>query len=136
MRSRVGALSVGVTLVGLACASSGPPLAAQPIHTAQTVSAIVLVNHCASLGTADAKLAEKEMNQLVEGCSEFTGGTAHFTATLLPGGAIQFEPGTDKAETIPICVLSRPLKHGVHLKKSCSLDVQLEVSSIVLPAAH
>jgi hypothetical protein len=136
MRSRAGAASFGMILAGLAaCAPSAPPLAAQPIRTAQTVSAIVLVNHCASLGTADAKLAEKEMNQLVEGCSAFTGGSVRFTATLLPGGAIQFEPGADRATSIPICVLSRPLKHGVHLKKSCSLDVQLEVTAMVLPAA-
>lgn len=133
MGSRAGAALTFVWLVG--CAPSAPPLAAKSIRTAQTVSAIVLVNHCASLGTANAKLAESEMNQLVEGCSGFTGGTARFTATLLPGGAIQFEPGPEKAETIPICVLSRPLKHGVHLTKSCSLDVQLEVSSMILPSA-
>jgi hypothetical protein len=127
-----------MVVIGLgACAATPPrPVPALPLATAQTVSAIVLVNHCANLGTADAKRAELEMNQLVEGCGTFGGGSVRFTATLLPGGAIQFEPGPDASASIPICVLSHPLKHTVHLQKSCSLDVQLEVSSIALPKAR
>ena len=121
---------VGAT-TAVACASPSPP----PPKMAHAVSAIVLVNHCASLGAADAKLAEKAMNQLVEGCGSFAGGTARFTATLLPGGAIQFESRADASAAIPVCALSHPLTHGVHLKKSCSLDVALEESSMTLPTA-
>jgi hypothetical protein len=116
------------------CASAPPPPQAAPIQTAHAVSAIVLVNRCGSLGTADAKLAEKEMNQLLEGCGTYTGGTVRFTATLLPGGAMQFDPRQGETTSIPICVLSRPLKHGVHLTKSCSLDIALEETSMVIPA--
>ncbi len=103
-------------------------------RTAATVSAIVLVNRCTSLGAANAKLAEKAMNQLVDGCGSFTGHDVRFTATLLPGGAIQFEPRGD-AESIPICVLSHPLTHAVHLTRSCALDVELEASALALPSS-
>jgi len=137
MRTAVGAVLLAGVVAALAACAPPPParVAITPLATAQTVSAIVLVNHCANLGAADAKRAELEMNQLVEGCGGFTGGGVRFTATLLPGGAIQFEPGPDASASIPICVLSHPLKHTVHLQKSCSLDVQLEVSSIALPRA-
>ena len=137
MRTWVGSALLETFVVAQAACSPPPPahVAVIPLATAHTVSAIVLVNHCANLGAADAKRAELEMNQLVEGCGAFTGGSVRFTATLLPGGAIQFEPGPDASASIPICVLSHPLKHTVHLQKSCSLDVQLEVSSIALPRA-
>jgi hypothetical protein len=105
------------------------------MRTARTVSASVLVNGCASLGTANAKLAEKAMSQLVDACGAFSGPSVRFSATLLPGGAIQFNPKDDGSATIPICVLSHPLKHGVHLTKSCGLDVELAESSLVFPAA-
>jgi hypothetical protein len=128
-----------VFLCVAACTPPPPPTA--PVKTAHTVSAIVLVNGCSSLGPVNAKLAESAMTQLVEGCSSFGGGSVRFTATLLPGGAIQFEPHGDAKESIPICVLSHPLKHGVRLKSACSLDVQLEETAMALsppaaPAPH
>jgi hypothetical protein len=97
------------------------------------VSAIVLANQCAVLGKAEAKLAEKEMDHLVEGCSTYAGPSARFTATLLPGGVMQFGPPTEDASSIPMCVLNHPLKHMVHLSKPCALDVKLEVTSMPLP---
>lgn len=112
------------------CASTGPP-----VRTTHLVSATVLVNRCAALGAANAKLAEAAMNRLVDGCGEFTGSSVRFTATLLPGGAIQFDPHADPSATIPVCVLSHPLTHQVHLKASCTVDVELEASSVVLPKA-
>lgn len=120
-------------LLASACASSAPPPAPAPPVIARTVSAIVLVNHCAALGPANARLAEKAINQLVDGCSSLPGGSVRFTATLLPGGTMQFESRGDGSELIPICALSHPLTHGVHLQKSCSLDVQLEAASLALP---
>jgi hypothetical protein len=105
------------------------------VRTAHAVSAVVLANRCGTLGTSNAKLAERAMNQLVEGCGSFAGGSARFTATLLPGGAIQFAPDAARAssDSIPMCVVSHPLTHGVHLTKACALDVVLEESSMVLP---
>jgi hypothetical protein len=118
-------------LLGVAaCASTTAP--ARPAHF---VSATVLANGCTNLGPANGKLAQKAMLQLTDGCSSFSGGSVRFTATLLPGGAIQFEPRADQSDSIPICVLSHPLTHEVHLKKSCSLDVQLEEKSMALPKA-
>jgi hypothetical protein len=120
--------SPAVMLCLAACASTHVP-----VKTTHLVSATVLVNRCATLGAANAKLAETAMTRLVDGCGDFSGNSVRFTATLLPGGAIQFEPRQDQSESIPICVLSHPLTHQVHLKASCSLDVQLETSSLVLP---
>jgi hypothetical protein len=117
-----------------ACASAPPPPPPPPPPTAQTVSAIVVANGCAALGPANAKLAEKAMDQLVVGCGGFTGKPAHFTATLLAGGAIQFEARGGEAEAVPICALSHPLTHAVKLAKPCALDVKLEASSMTLPA--
>ncbi len=130
-----------VAIVATACASHAPPAAVAPVaapvavrETARTVSAIVLVNHCASLGPVNARLAEKAINQLVDGCNSLPGGSVRFMATLLPGGTMQFETRGDGSELIPICVLSHPLTHGVHLQKSCSLDLQLEEASLALPS--
>jgi hypothetical protein len=97
------------------------------------VSAVVLVNGCGKLGDGDARVAESAMSQLVEGCGAFSGPKVQFTATLLPGGAIQFEPRADGSQAIPLCVLNHPLTHKVKLKKSCSLDVQLEEGSMAVP---
>ena len=63
-------------LLASACASSAPPPAPAPPVIARTVSAIVLVNHCAALGPANARLAEKAINQLVDGCSSLPGGAS------------------------------------------------------------
>jgi hypothetical protein len=100
-----------------------------------TVSAVVLVNGCAHLGVDNAKLAQVAMNQLVDGCGSFTGGRVQFSATLLPGGAIQFIQGPDPAQAIPVCVLTHPLAHRVHLQSACTLDVRLEEGSVDVPKA-
>lgn len=125
-----------------ACGSAPPPPPAAtpeppppPVRPAHTVSAVVLVNGCAHLGVTNARLAQAAMNQLVDGCSSFTGERVQFTATLLPGGAIQFEPRPDASPTIPLCVLNHPLTHRVQLQKACSLDVRLEEGSASVPAS-
>jgi hypothetical protein len=86
------------------------------------------------LGSQNAKLAQKAMDQLVEGCGSYSGGTLRFTATLLPGGAMQFASRDDASEVIPICVVSHPLKHALPLSKSCAIDVELEAVSILVPS--
>jgi hypothetical protein len=123
-----------------ACGSAPPPPAAAtpeappaPARPAHTVSAVVLVNGCAHFGVTNARLAQAAMNQLVDGCSSFTGERVQFTATLLPGGAIQFEPRPDASPAIPLCVLNHPLTHRVQLQKACSLDVRLEEGSAAVP---
>lgn len=107
-----------------------PPAQPAPARPAHSVSAVVLVNGCAGLGKDNAKLAEAAINQLVDGCGSFSGEAVRFTATLLPSGAIQFEPRRDQSQTIPICVLHHPLTHRVRLKDACALDVKLEAGSM------
>jgi hypothetical protein len=132
-----------ISLLGVAAcgsAQTSTPVAATaasapPTRPAHTVSAVVLVNGCAHLGVANARLAQAAMNQLVDGCSAFTGDRVQFTATLLPGGAIQFEPRPDASPAIPVCVLNHPLTHRVQLQKACSLDVRLEEGSTSVPAS-
>jgi len=115
------------------CAAKNPPPAPPPAPPAHTVTAVVLVNGCAHLGVDNAKLAQAAMNQLVDGCGSFAGGRAQFSATLLPGGAIQFVQGPDPAQAIPVCVLTHPLAHRVHLQSACTLDVRLEEGSVEVP---
>ncbi len=140
MRRTAMALPLATALLG-GCASTSPPQPPpQPaptptVRAAHTVSAVVLVNGCSHLGAENAKLAELAMNQLVDGCGSFSGDRVRFTATLLPGGAIQFEPRTNGAPAIPICVLNHPLMHRVRLTKACSLDVELEEGSMEVPKA-
>ena len=95
----------------------------------------MLVNGCAHFGVENARLAQAAMNQLVDGCNGFTGERVQFTATLLPGGAIQFEPRPGASQSIPVCVLNHPLTHRVQLQKACSLDVRLEEGMMVVPRA-
>jgi hypothetical protein len=93
------------------------------------------MNGCALYGPENAKLAQAAINQLVDGCGAFTGDKVQFTATLLPGGAMQFEPKAGASQAIPICVLSHPLTHKVKLQKACSLDVRLEEGTMAVPAS-
>ena len=139
MRSAIALMLVAVAGAA-ACASAPAPPSTSPAPTptpppARTVTAVVLVNGCAHLGVENARLAEVAMNQLVEGCSGFSGDRVQFTATLLPGGAIQFEPRENGSQAIPICVLHHPLTHRVKLQKPCSLDVRLEEGVLVVPRA-
>jgi hypothetical protein len=129
-------------LAAAACGGAAPPAssptpspeaAAPSTRPAYTVSAVVLANGCARFGVDNGRLAQAAMSQLVEGCSTFTDDRVVFTATLLPGGAIQFEPRPDGSQTIPLCVLNHPLTHKVKLQKACSLDVQLEKGSVAVP---
>jgi hypothetical protein len=114
-------------------ATPAPPPSPPPPPPAHAVSAVVLVNGCARLGVDNAKLAQAAMNQLVDGCGSFTGGRVQFSASLLPGGAIQFVQGPDPAQAIPVCVLTHPLTHRVHLQTACTLDVRLEEGSVEVP---
>lgn len=135
-RSIASVACLGACLGISSCGPKAPPprqADSPPTRPAHAVSAVVLVNRCAHLGVANAKLAEAAMNQLVDGCGSFSGGRARFTATLLPGGAIQFAEGPEQPQSIPVCVLTHPLMHRVSLQQPCALDVQLEESSVAVP---
>jgi hypothetical protein len=125
------------TAVGCGSAATPPPSSAPATASADrpayAVTAVVLVNGCAHFGAENARLAQAAMNALVDGCSGFSGDKVQFTATLLPGGAIQFDPGPGDSKTIPVCVLNHPLTHRVQLHHACSLDVRLEATSVVVP---
>jgi hypothetical protein len=119
-----------------ACAAKPAVAPAAPRRPAHAVNAVVLVNGCAKLGPDNAKLAQAAINQLVDGCGSFTGGRIQFTATLLPGGAIQFAPRPGGNDSIPLCALTHPLTHRVHLQKACDLDVVLEEGSMDVPGSR
>ncbi len=147
MRWAMVSLLGAAAAVGVACGSAPAPAPSTPpaspatpassvaTRPAHTVSAVVLVNGCAHLGVTNARLAQAAMNQLVDGCSAFSGSRVQFTATLLPGGTIQFEPRPNESQSIPICVVNHPLSHHVKLDKACSLEVRLEEGSTSVHSA-
>lgn len=93
---------------------------------AQMVNATILTNGCQALGAANAKLAERAMYQLIEGCSSVPGGKAQFEATLQPGGRIEISGVPGQPDVVPICVLKHSLQHKVPLTQPCRLDVKIE----------
>ncbi len=108
-----------------ASAVSAPP-------AAEVVNATILTNGCQALGASNARLAEKAMYQLIEGCSSVPGGKAQFEATLQPGGRVIISAVAGQPDVIPICVLKHALQHGVPLAQPCRLDVKLEETSVAL----
>jgi hypothetical protein len=94
------------------------------------VNATILTNGCQALGASNARLAEKAMYQLIEGCSSVPGGRVQFEATLQPGGRVSISAMPGQSDVVPICVLKHPLQHGVPLAQPCRLDVKLEQSSV------
>jgi hypothetical protein len=107
--------------------SAGP---AQP--AAQMVNAMILANGCKVAGANNARLAEKAMNQLTEGCTSVPGGKAEFEATLEPGGRISISAVSGQPDVVPICVLKHSLQHSVPLTQPCRLDVKLEQISVTV----
>jgi hypothetical protein len=126
---------VSFRLAGLlaltSCAPSGPARSAQG-RPARIVNATVVANGCQNLGSASARLAERAMYDLVEGCTSVPGGTARFHATLEPGGRIEIVAGPGQPEVIPICVIKHSLLHKVHLAAPCGLDVKLEETTLAV----
>jgi hypothetical protein len=126
--------AAAVGFVASACPSSplpAPP--AKPEPQLQLVTATVVTNGCATLGSVNARLAEDAMHKLVEGCGAVPGGATQFSVTLLPGGRIELPQGPNQPEVIPTCVFKNELRHRVYLVKPCSLDIKLAESSVPLP---
>ena len=112
-------------------AAPAPP--PPPPRTVQSVTSTVLTNGCEALGMANAKLAEAAMYQLVEGCSSVPGGTAQFSATLLPGGRIEIASVAGQPDVVPTCILKHSLLHRVALAKPCRLEFKIEEKSLPVP---
>jgi hypothetical protein len=118
-----------------ACASTAPPRGAEAAppaasNTAHVVNATIITNGCQSLGSTGARLAERAMYDLVEGCRSIPGGSARFYATLEPGGRIEIAAGHGQPELIPVCVVKHSLVHNVPLRRPCGLTVRLEETAI------
>jgi hypothetical protein len=111
-------------------ASASPAASSAPGQSAQIVNAMILTNDCKVAGAANARLAEKAMNQLTEGCTSVPGGKAQFEATLQPGGRISISAVPGQPDVVPICVLKHSLQHSVPLTQPCHLDVKLEETSV------
>jgi hypothetical protein len=123
-----------LAVVDAACATS-PPLPTPPEPPkAQSVSATIATNGCATLAGVNSRLAQEAMYKLVDECASVPGGSTKFTVALLPGGGIEFPQGPDQPDTIPTCVLKSGLRHRVRLPKPCTLVVKLEERSVPLSA--
>jgi hypothetical protein len=124
------------TLAALAsCGPSEPARSAgapQAARSATIVNATIVTNGCQNLGAASARLAERAMYDLVEGCAAVPGGTTRFHATLQPGGRIEIVAGPGQPEVIPICVVKHSLLHKVRLSEPCGLDVKLEETTLAV----
>ena len=144
MAAAAAALAIGVVGCGpKEPAASAPSQATGPEPSAaasssspaaQMVNATILTNGCQALGPANARLAEKAMYQLIEGCSSVPGGKAEFEATLQQGGRVAISAVPGQPDVIPICVLKHSLQHSVPLTQPCRLDVKLEQTSVSLPS--
>ena len=122
-----------VALIACSCAPAAPSKSArdaEPGRAAKVVNATIVTNSCQTLGAERARLAERAMYDLVEGCASVPGGTARFHATLDPGGRIEITAGPAQPQVIPICVLKHSLVHKVRLSSPCGLDVKLEETSV------
>jgi hypothetical protein len=133
MRSAV--LAVLALAVGCARTSPAtqppPPTQSLPAKgAAELVNATILANGCQQLGHDNARLAERAMYQLVEGCTSVPGGSAEFEATLEPGGRIDIAAAPGQPDVVPICILKHSLQHKVALTKPCRLDVKIAQSSV------
>jgi hypothetical protein len=113
-------------------ASEPTPPSPQTTRAAKVVNATIVANGCQNLGPASARLAERAMYDLVEGCTAVPGGTAGFHAILRPGGRIEIAAGPGQPDTIPICVLKHSLVHKVPLTGPCGLDVKLDETTMAV----
>jgi len=140
MRSSLRLAAAGLAAL-CACSSPPPPAPAPPEEpTAPPLSlmnATVIAKTCPDVTRLNARAAENAIKRLVEPCVKIPGGTAHFTATMLPGGRIVLgSPEGDPTEgTVPTCVVKNQLTHRILLSKPCEYEVHLEERSIAAPTA-
>ena len=127
------ALAASCALLSGACASKparSPAVApaALPRTVTSMVNASAIIEACPDARKMNARTAAETINKLVDPCASVPGGSAHFSATLMPGGKIELAaPDGKVAEgVVPTCVLSHGLSHQVYLSHPCTFDVQLE----------
>jgi len=109
-----------------------PSSSAPPPPRVAVVEGSVLVKDCPA--KLHASVARKTLDALAGDCQSVPGGRARFLATLEPGGRIQISaPDGSQEGTIPICVLQNKLRHKLFIRKSCTLEVTIEESSVVAP---
>jgi hypothetical protein len=136
MHLRALSLFLLITVTGLSCARGHEPTPSiAPVTTAQKeddpnpsiglVDATIMFTDCGVVSNMNAIRAQSTMRQLVEACNEVPGGSAQFTATLLPNGRIELANADGGFGTVPICVLHHELKHKVVVKKPCIMQVQM-----------
>ena len=94
------------------------------------VTSFVMVDACPEAKQLDTKAATREIDELVGPCKKVPTGSAHFSATLLPGGRVELASpsGDPTAGVVPTCLLQNAaqLKHKLKLKHTCKFDVKLE----------
>jgi hypothetical protein len=99
-------------------APAPPPPRTAPSATAPPVSVVsseVVVSACPDAKSLNIKAAREAIRRLVDPCAMIPGGSAHFSATLLPNGQVELaSPSGDPAEgVVPTCVLRHRLVHQV-----------------------
>ena len=136
MQLRALSLSLFFAITGISCARDHDPTPSvapvtavpnedEPNPSLGLVDATIMFTDCGVVSKTNAIHAQRTMRQLVEACNEVPGGTAQFTATLLPNGRIELANADGGLGTVPICVLRHELTHKVVLKKPCTMQVQM-----------
>jgi hypothetical protein len=94
------------------------------------VTSMVVVEGCPDSKKLDTRQASREIEELLGPCKKVPGGSAHFAATLLPGGAIELAaPSGDPSEgLVPTCVVQNAaqIRHRLKLTYACKFEVKLE----------
>lgn len=108
-------------------AVEAPAKESQAAPISQMLASFV-VQRCPDSSKMNAKAAELAMRQLITPCDRVPGGSAHFSATLVPGGRIELASpaGETQDGVVPTCVLKHTLKHAVTLGEPCTFEVRLE----------
>jgi hypothetical protein len=119
-----------IALAG-ACSSHAPaPAKPPPGRPVAMVTSWVVLEACADSAKINSKQAAKEIEELIGPCTAIPGGTAHFSATLMPGGKVELgsPAGDPEAGVIPTCLIqaANQLRHKVKLKSPCRFEVKLE----------
>ena len=102
--------------------NAGPPVS--------MVTSSVVIDACPDSKRINSKQANKEIEELVGPCTKIPGGTAHFSATLLPGGRVELASpsGDPESGVVPTCLLQSQgqLRHRIKVTAPCKFDVKLE----------
>lgn len=141
--SALAALAMSLGLAAGACSGSPPPepqtgdapAEGEGEQTLATgINATVIVSKCPDAARVNIRTAQDAIQRLVGPCAKVPGGSAHFSAKLMPGGRIELaSPEGDPSEgVVPTCVLKNRLVHRVLLRSPCTLDVQLDERTVVV----